>query len=376
MNSNPYNFGGNFANGNFAFGQGNGDFPSNYNQFDGYGNYQPTWGNENALASMIANGNVQVMNRADFFNSLRQSYPQPVIQRPIPGIGQPYAGFQVNPADYGLPVADYGGEAYADVHVNPADYGMPIADYGGEANPYASWWPAGAGVPIGPQISPEIVGEAPYETETLVYGAISIVVVAVFGYLGRRFYNDYAAQNNIKKEINKRFRFGDKEERKQTQRDQRESLVEGNGQNPLGPSDEEAKSNSDHAPVQEKPQESMMTKSINMFKSSAQQLAAKVNFSQVEVEDDDPAKYHQLDDGNNDKTTTLAAESTTRVWSQDGATLIEKKGMETQSASVNKSSFVKVKASVVAEMPAELEDVNLDNSEEQNGNFMMIDEAL
>ena len=236
------------------------------------------------------------MNKEDFFNSLRQTYPQPVIQEPIPGIGQPYEDFNVNPADYGmpvvdyadpvdnfgnpiidyrglvddygnpisnygmpvadyagefnqdyhenpaeygLPVADYGGEFLQDFHVNPADYGLPVADYGGEANPFSSWWPFG--LPAGP----ESVGEGPVETETLVYGAISIVIIAMLGYLGRRFYNDYAAQYRIKKEINKRFRFGDREEKRQTEREQKENLVGGNGPNPLGPTDEEAKNSSE-----------------------------------------------------------------------------------------------------------------------------------
>ena len=113
-----------------------------------------------------------------------------------------------------------------------------------------------------------------------------------------------------------------------------------------------------------------------MLKSSAQQLAAKVSFTKVEAEDEDPAKYHQLDDGANQPVTTLASEKSTRFWSQEGATILDKKQEENQSASVMRSDIVKVKASIVADVPAELEDVNLDNSEEQNGNFMIMDETL
>jgi hypothetical protein len=44
--------------------------------------------------------------------------------------------------------------------------------------------------------------------ETMIYGVISLVVLAALGVMGRRWYSEVQAKTNIKKEINKRFRFG------------------------------------------------------------------------------------------------------------------------------------------------------------------------
>ena len=62
-----------------------------------------------------------------------------------------------------------------------------------------------------PQTAPVAQPEG-FNMETVMYGAVSLCLLVGTAALGRRWYNDVSAKHNIKKEINKRFRFGDKPE--------------------------------------------------------------------------------------------------------------------------------------------------------------------
>lgn len=72
---------------------------------------------------------------------------------------------------------------------------MPVADYSTEVNP--NWVPPNEVEPV--------------EYSTFVYGLLSFVIFTLIGYLGMRWYNEYAAKHNIRKEINKRFKFKDED---------------------------------------------------------------------------------------------------------------------------------------------------------------------
>jgi hypothetical protein len=74
---------------------------------------------------------------------------------------------------------------------------------------------------VTPLLNPGLLdplGVTPVDNETYVYGAISLLVLATLGYMSRKWYNEYAAKNNIKKEINKRFRFGNDDDNQANQR--------------------------------------------------------------------------------------------------------------------------------------------------------------
>ena len=68
---------------------------------------------------------------------------------------------------------------------------------------------------------------------------------------------------------------------------------------------------------------SVLSKGLGMFGFAAGALASKVHITKMdEKEDEDPAKYHELDAGLND----LAPENIdrqTRVWTKDGVKLID-----------------------------------------------------
>jgi len=82
--------------------------------------------------------------------------------------------------------------------------------------------------------------------ESYCYAAVTSLVIAAFVYQGRRWYQEYAAKHNIKKEINKRFRFGNNGPQNEDDNNRRESLV-GSGES-NGPIDEEAKISGEDKP--------------------------------------------------------------------------------------------------------------------------------
>jgi len=120
---------------------------------------------------------------------------------------------------------------------------------------------------------------------TYMYGALSLVLLAGTAVLGRRAFNDYATKHSIKKEIKKRFKFGDNSDNEAGHRSIPSS----------GPADGGEESKNNNASTRD------FNGAKNMIKNAAAKLASKVNLTkQKEVEENDPAKYYTLDDGPSD----------------------------------------------------------------------------
>jgi len=195
---------------------------------------------------------------------------------------------------------------------------------------------------------------------------MSLLVLAAVGMGGRRAYDSYKNKVNIKKEINKRFRFnGDSENGPANDYSERFNQNSGNG--------EESKRNSHNSNDGGSDKKAgVLSKGFKMAGSLAGSLASKVNFKKTskktEDEDNDPSKYHQLDDGA-DHQQNSRKDTTTRQWSQDGVKIVDTKGNTTMSSEPSQRSadligsgeVTKVKGSVVAddELPDELQDIDL-----------------
>lgn len=192
------------------------------------------------------------------------------------------------------------------------------------------------------------------------------------GYGGTRVYNEYKNKNNIKKEINRRFRFN---------RDD-ESPTGDFGESLNGPS-EEAKRNNDEIGNQSSADRdknsSMFSKGMAMAGLAAAGLAAKVSFkkgSKKQEEDEDPTRYHQLDDGCLDQQQQPSNSKTTRLWTQDGVKIVDEQNKVVMSSEpIQKNANLigsdepaptKIKATAVIEedVPDELQDIELDQNQE------------
>ena len=375
-------------------------------------------------------------------NQLRGTYQQPVQMQPAPVATNPLApaaeltapqqleiinqllqnqGHQQLPIQGDPESAEFLNNLLLGAEANPnaedPDFlGNLLAAYGGATMGY------GTPTDVVPPIAP-IAEQEGFPMETVMYGALSLCLLAGTAALGRRWYNEYSAKHNIKKEINKRFRFGDNPE--DNRANQREAFMPTNendgNKDPIKGRDEEEKqrdpehlgpmpgmgSDKNNGPAKDTANASVLSKGLGIIGSAAGAIASKVHMTKMDEkeEDNDPAKYHQLDAGLNEK----APENTdkqTRVWTKDGVKLVDpvtKQEILSSEPDVKKkppmseSSFenldkesgdetkpTKVKASVLIETDSEypsdakeLEEINLDSEhEEQNGNFMKLDDNL
>ena len=119
--------------------------------------------------------NEAVNNDPDFMGNLLRAYGVGTMGYPTTPISAPDPG---NPMDIVVP----GTPIHLNLRPTPQPISQPLFPYDVELPQY----------------------------DTLVYGALSAMILIGVATLGRRWFNDYSARTNIKKEINKRFRFGDK----------------------------------------------------------------------------------------------------------------------------------------------------------------------
>ena len=91
----------------------------------------------------------------------------------------------------------------------------------------------------------------------------------------------------------------------------------------------------------------------------------------MEEEDNDPSKYHTLDDGQ-DAPHQQQTDKTTRVWTQDGAKMVDINTKDKIIENTMNKDSEKVKASILVdteetEKPSteELDEINLDTNQEE-----------
>ena len=118
--------------------------------------------------------------------------------------------------------------------------------------------------------------------ETWVYGLATLAVVGGVGIMLRRCYKQKAAKVNIKKEINKRLRFG--------------GFRQDDSNHPHSTTPNFPNSNG-HEEEKSSENKSVLKKGMKFLGKAANSIASKVKITKEEAghNDDDPAQYHQLD---------------------------------------------------------------------------------
>lgn len=117
---------------------------------------------------------------------------------------------------------------------------------------------------------------------------MSAILLLIGGVVARNIWSDYKDKNNIKKEINRRFRFNNRrdDEAGNSSNDFRENFVP--------PQQEESKGDGYQPPKDN----SVLTRGVAAAGAMFGALAIKSGLKKTAPEEDeDPTKYHPLEDG-------------------------------------------------------------------------------
>ena len=167
--------------------------------------------------------------------------------------------------------------------------------------------------------------------------------------MGRRAYNSYKNKVNIKKEINKRFKFG---------RD--------NDQGYQPNFDEEAKTPAGEEEEKSGGMFNRGKKLIGAAGKSLKKVAGKVSISKGK-EDEDPTRYSVLPSKGDTLMNGPSQEDThKRIWTKDGAVMVQK-GEEYPGLNADRQREV-IKSSVVKER-AEILDEAIDEAQLDDGTY-------